>query len=121
YARVVVKNLPHPNVSRNATGFVEHTFYTAKDYPTIAKKTSLENKRHKNGPFSITSLFKINVKDYYTGSQGYVVVTNDMHGKPKSQEVYAEGQTNPISKVEYFYKDIQGSEAGTKELTNNVP
>lgn len=121
YSRVVVKNLPHPNVSRNATGFVEHTFYTAKDYPTIAKKTSLENKRHKNGPFSITSLFKINVKDYYTGSQGYVVVTNDMHGKPKSQEVYAEGQTNSISKVEYFYKDIQGSEASTKELTNNVP
>lgn len=121
YARVVVKNLPHPNVSRNATGFVEHTFYTAKDYPTIAKKTSLENKRHKNGPFSITSLFKINVKDYYTGSQGYVVVTNDMHGKPKSQEVYAEGQTNPISKVEYFYKDIQGSEASTRELINNVP
>jgi len=121
YSRVVVKNLPHPNVSRNATGFVEHTFYTAKDYPTIAKKTSLENKRHKNGPFSITSLFKINVKDYYTGSQGYVVITNDMHGKPKSQEVYAEGQTNSISKVEYFYKDIQGSEASTKELTNNVP
>lgn len=121
YARVVVKNLPHPNVSRNATGFVEHTFYTAKDYPTIAKKTSLENKRHKNGPFSITSLFKINVKDYYTGSQGYVVITNDMHGKPKSQEVYAEGQTNSISKVEYFYKDMQSTEASTKELTNNVP
>lgn len=127
YGRVIVKNLERKDVNgnkivtKNATGFVEHTFYTAKDYPTIAKKTSLENKRHKNGPFSISSLFKINVKDYYTGSQGYVVVTNDMHGKPKSQEVYAEGQTNSISKVEYFYKDIQGTKAGTKELTNNVP
>src|ERR1019366_6962885 len=34
----------------------------------------------------------------------YVIELNDMHGKPKKQEVYQEGQTTPITSVEYRYK-----------------
>lgn len=126
YSRVVVKNLERKDgsgnkiVTKNATGFVEHTFYTAKDFPTLAKRTEIDPRRHKNGPFSIASLLKIDVKDYFTASQGFVVETNDMHGKQKSQAVYAENQQQPISSVEFKYKQTQGSSAATSELVNNV-
>lgn len=51
YGRVVVKNLPHPNVSRNATGFVEHTFYTAKDYrATYTSKLQFFSSNIRNFP-----------------------------------------------------------------------
>lgn len=120
YGRVVVKNKQYSNVKKNATGFVEHTFYTAKDFPTNVSKTALDHKRHKSSPFSLASLFKIKTKDYYTGSQGFVVETNDMHGKPKTQSVYAENEQQPISKIEYKYKATQGSTASTKRLVNNA-
>ncbi len=120
YSKVTVKNLPHQGVSKNATGYVEHTFYTAKDFPTITKRTSIDRKQGKNGPFSINSLTNVNVKDYLTASQGFVVETNDMHGKPKGQKVYAENQTQPISMVEYNYKQLQSSSASTSKLDNHV-
>ncbi|MBV6485485.1 MAG: hypothetical protein KFKLKKLM_02055 [Flavobacteriales bacterium] len=120
YSKVTVRNLPHSGVIRNSTGYVEHTFYTAKDFPTIAKRTTIDRRPGKNGPFSISSLTKIKVKDYLTVSQGFVVETNDMHGKPKGQKVYAQGETQPISKVEYNYKQVQGSGVSTSRLDNNV-
>jgi len=39
-----------------------------------------------------------------TVSQGYAIELNDMHGKPKSQKVYAQNDTIPISTVSYYYK-----------------
>ena len=120
YSKVTVRNLPHPGVTKNATGYTEHTFYTAKDFPTIAKRTSIDRRQAKNGPFSINSLTNVSVKDYLTASQGFVVETNDMHGKPKGQKVYAEGQTQPISKVEYNYKQVQSSGVSTSKLDNHV-
>ncbi|HPI85879.1 MAG TPA: hypothetical protein PLR01_05865 [Bacteroidales bacterium] len=104
YSRVTVKNLQWNNVARHATGKVVHEFYTAKDFPTITERTSLTAKQEKTSPFSIASLLKIDVKDYMTASQGYVIELNDMNGKPFRQSVYQEGQTTPITSVEYHYK-----------------
>lgn len=104
YSRVTVKNLQRQRVRHNATGKVVHEFYTANDFPTITERTDLTAKREKDNPISIASLLRINVKDYMTASQGYVIELNDMHGKPKKQEVFQEGQTTPISSVEYRYK-----------------
>lgn len=104
YSMVTVKNIAHNNVTRHATGKVVHEFYTAKDFPTIVKYTDMVHKQEKTDPFSITSLVYVNSKDYMTATQGFVVETNDMHGKPKSQSVYQEGINEPITKVEYFYK-----------------
>jgi hypothetical protein len=104
YSKVTVKNLQHTGVTRNATGSVVHEFYTAKDFPTITKRTDIEPLRKKSDQFGLSSLLHIDVKDYMTASQGYVIELNDMHGKPKSQKVYQEGQTTPISSVEYKYK-----------------
>ena len=119
YSRVTVKNLPREGVTRTATGKVVHDFYTAKDYPTIAKRTGISSKTVKFPVFAI--FFSMNV-DEASASQGFVVENNDMHGKPKSQQVYAEGKNAPISKVEYFYQDepivIDGIAA--RHLVNEV-
>lgn len=104
YSRVIVQNIQHAKVKRNATGKVVHEFYTARDFPTITERTDLVHKQEKDDPFSLNSIFQIDVRDYMTATQGFAIELNDMHGKPKSQHVYQEGQTTPITSVEYKYK-----------------
>jgi hypothetical protein len=101
YSRVTIKDLKRPGVKRTATGKVVHEFYTAKDFPTIANYTKIDMQRLK---LPIYTPFFTSMVDEMAASQGFVVETNDMHGKAKSMSVYAEDQTEPISKVEYFYK-----------------
>lgn len=117
YSRVTVKNIKRTNVTRHATGKVVHEFYTAKDFPIITKRTNVNAVRAKDDPWSLRSLLKINVRDYLTAAQGFVVELNDMHGKPKSQAVYQEGQTTKISSVEYKYK--QQNYLDNFKLNNN--
>lgn len=107
YSKVTVRNLQYENVNKNATGTVVHEFYTAKDFPTIARQTPLAADRNKTN--AVLKLLKIKVKDYLTASQGYSIELNDMHGKQKAQWVYAEGKQDPISGVEYFYKQKKES------------
>ena len=104
YSKVTVTNLQRTNVARHATGKVVHEFYTSKDFPTITKRTNVNFKRGKDGPGSLRSLLKINVRDYFAATQGFAIELNDMNGKPKSQNVYQEGQNVPITSVEYKYK-----------------
>jgi len=101
YSEVTVRNLRRDHVTAHATGHIVNKFYTAKDYPTIVERTQYENK-HFKPPFA--SLFKVLGRDFYMASQGYCIELNDMHGKEKGQEVYAEGKSEPISKVEHLYK-----------------
>lgn len=100
YSRVTISNLKHNNVNRNATGKVVHEFYTAKDFPTIVKRTQVDYKRLK---IPVFALFFSSMIDEMAASQGFVVENNDMHGKPKRQSVFGEGQNEPITKVEYNY------------------
>ncbi|MCW3084171.1 MAG: hypothetical protein JWP12_1537 [Bacteroidetes bacterium] len=104
YSRVTVKNLQYENVTHHATGKVVHEFYTAKDYPTITGRTDMNTQHDKTSPVSISALLKIDVKDYMTATQGYVIELNDMHGKPKGQEVYPEGNDKAITSIEYTYR-----------------
>lgn len=117
YSRVTVKNLERTGVSRHATGKVVHEFYTAKDFPTITKWTTIEQKHGKTKPFSISAILKLNVKDHLTATQGFCVELNDMHGKPKAEKVYQENQTSAISSVEYNYKKTNYS-TGAFKLVN---
>ena len=100
YSRVTVRDLQRQAVERTATGSVVHEFYTAKDFPTIVKRTETALKRFKPPVFA---LFFSAMIDEMAVSQGFVIETNDMHGKQKSQSVYAQGQTEPISRVSYKY------------------
>jgi len=122
YSKVTVRNLQYDNVNKNATGTVVNEFYTSKDFPTITKQTPLAADRNKTN--ALLKLLKIKVKDYMTASQGYSVELNDMHGKQKAQWIYAEGKSDPISGVEYFYKqtkeNIDVVIAGQKRKTLQV-
>ncbi|TAH42090.1 MAG: hypothetical protein EYC69_06510 [Bacteroidetes bacterium] len=119
YSRVSVKNLHRESVRRHATGEVVHEFYTAKEFPTITERTEVEPDRDNSTPWGLSSIFKIDKKDYMTASQGYSIEVNDMHGKQKSQMVYAVGQSDPISTIEYRYKQIE-TKPNTFKLKNEA-
>jgi hypothetical protein len=115
YSQVTVKQVFPEDVKRHATGISVHEFYTAFDYPVRVTETSIDPQRRQS-PL-VFRLAKINKKDYVTASQGYAVHINDMHGKPKANWVYAEGQSTPISGVKYLYKT---SAENNKKLDNRV-
>jgi hypothetical protein len=146
HRRVTIKNLQYGNeedsdgvleldeltVRRNATGKIVHEFYTALDYPVRVDRTELFSKEKKTG--GLGSILKLSVKNYAVASQGFVIETNDMHGKPKTQRVYGEGQTDYISGVSYVYDhnfsnispgatstpSFQSFLANTTKLSNDV-
>lgn len=128
YSMVTIKDLERNGVTRTATGKVVHEFYTAKDFPTIVKRTTVDLERFKLPVFAV---FFSSMVDEMAASQGFVVENNDMHGKAMRQSVYAQNQDEPITKVEYFYQDeplilgssfpgVNTNNAPTKHLTNNV-
>lgn len=113
YSRIKVSSLQlgtapssilNPQVKKlHRTGSVVTEFYTTKDYPTIVDQTKLEVNEDKKNP--LASLLKITMKKHLIASQGYVIHLNDMNGKQKSQRVYAEGQSDFISGVDYNYEN----------------
>ncbi|WP_353780250.1 hypothetical protein [Winogradskyella sp. 3972H.M.0a.05] len=134
YSRVAVQNLNRGTynngsivleIGNNGTGRVINEFYTSRDFPTIAKHTTLGDPNELLFPPEeislITSLFGLNfvTKKRLSMSQGFTVITNDMDGKQKSQQVYTESalpQDAPISKVEYHYNVDENG-----QLYNKVP
>jgi hypothetical protein len=89
------------------TGATVHEFYTAKDFPVKVDETLPDIQ-----PFDlfipIPLIGEISVNNI-TASQGYSVVLNDMHGKPKKVSNYRQDAGHnilfdaPVSYVEYFY------------------
>lgn len=120
YSYVKIANLERKNtqgvktVNRTATGFVVHEFNTAKEYPTIVMMASDNIEKQK---YTIPAYFFNSSVDKLAASQGFVIETNNMHGKPKSQAVYQENKTEPITKIEYYYQD---EAYGTSFVLNNV-
>ena len=134
YSRVRVNNLSRERilnegtseeqrlaVKRHATGHIINEFYTSLDYPTIVDNTVLTTRYDKSS--ALAGLLNLRVRNHLTLSQGYMVHTNDMNGKMKSQRVYAEGQTQYISGVDYIYENnnIGGSSYNPNQgKLNNV-
>lgn len=105
YSRVVIENLKNGSITKHASGKVVKEFYTAKDYPTITRRTDLQNKRWTTSPFGLASLLTQSSVDVTSTSQGFYIECNDMHGKPKKEMVFQEGNTStPITEVEYKYR-----------------
>ncbi|MCX6180660.1 MAG: hypothetical protein NT150_01855 [Bacteroidetes bacterium] len=107
------------SLTGNGTGYVKHEFYTAYEFPTIVRQSTLEVKRHK--PNILFKFMKFDSKDLVTCTQGYYVELNDMHGKQHRNTVYPEiaagstaAERMPVSEVEYTYKTTNG------RLNNNV-
>ena len=122
YGKVTVKNLQRERIINNgtddeqtlvvkkhATGRVTTTFFTSKDYPTITDYTTMIP--HNDKSDFLSGLLNLDVKNHLTLSQGYTIHTNDMNGKMSGQRVYAEGQTQFISGVDYNYEDLENQGA----------
>lgn len=129
YGRVSVKNIERVDdkgtpgdmtddryVVKHATGKVVTEFYTSKDFPTITDQTRLDIREDHN-PL-LANLLKVNVVRHLTLSQGYMVHLNDMNGKMKKQEVFAEGQDAKISGVEYNYDLYPGIAPDAEDVTD---
>lgn len=129
YSRVTVQNLPRTknneqsseriSLKRHATGHIVNEFFTSFDYPTVTDMTILDPKFD---PSPLGSILNIYARTHLSMAQGFSVHTNDMDGKPKAEWVFAEGQTTPISGMEYKYDQNTGPGATTNsgKLNNEV-
>jgi len=112
------------------TGVTINEFYTAKDFPTLIEETELDSRE--NG-LSTLPINPVNISvDIFTGSQGYAITLNDMHGKPFRTTHF--GQDNqgailsqPLSKVTYTYSEdeeevytVAGNVKRARVLNNNL-
>ncbi|MEO1628068.1 MAG: hypothetical protein AAFV25_23165, partial [Bacteroidota bacterium] len=118
YSKVTVRDLANETIglNRNKSGQTIHEFYTARDFPTIVKSTSLHKERIRNG--TLGRFFKFKGKDRLSASQGHTVEINDMHGKQKSQRIF-DKDNSLISSVAYKYK-VENEYAVAKRLVNEV-
>lgn len=112
YSKVTVRTLRKGSIdtsrkARSAIGKQVTEFYTARDFPYTVLHTSLDpssNKIEHAVPFF--SFLKKRVTDRRAISQGFLVVTNDMHGKMKSQSSFtAMDSVTPINYTENFYRN----------------
>jgi hypothetical protein len=97
-------------ISYGTSGMTVHEFYTAKDFPVITDETEKLNKAYKL-PLLIPFVGSISINRLST-SQGYSIVTNDMHGKQKKvsnfrQDKLGHLEPDPISWVKYNYASEQ--------------
>lgn len=99
--------------SPNNMGKSIDRFITAKEYPTIIERTKVfkEGGDHSN-------LLKTKTSELIGLSQGYVVETNDFHGKNLSSTIKDAGD-NLISKTTYDYYDL-GEKLPTIDRQGNV-
>jgi hypothetical protein len=112
-----------PQNAFGTSGKTVYEFYTARDFPVLTGETNKQNKPYKLsvpvpfvGSISISKL---------TASQGYSIVTNDMHGKQKLVSNYAQGTnglpaSEAISWIKYNYLDKEKMFEGqrVKEVLN---
>lgn len=112
YSKVTVKSVPSTTMitsqkSRSGIGRQVTEFYTAKDFPVYYSQTSFDPSTDIQGHDASTgSFFYKYAFDSRALSQGFLVETNDMHGKMKSQTSYAENDTNlRVNYTENFYRN----------------
>lgn len=82
-------------------GYSESNYYTSKDYPTIFKATKLDKTERVDKNVPLLGFSK-NLQGF---SQGYVVITNDYHGKMKSAVTY-DGLGNKQAQSIYEYYNL---------------
>lgn len=111
YRKVSVSSI-HKEVAKSAQGIDVFEFYTSKDFPIEESHTAINVNTEK----------KLGLKkqrNSFTGTQGYTLVMNDMHGKPKSVKNFIHKPTGSIDELvnskEYIYY------ADNNKLVNEIP
>ena len=119
YSKVQSRSITTKN-TRSANGYNESCFYTAYDFPTYVSFSEFEEgvSRMQFTP-GLGGLLKINAARHLVMSQGFLVELNDMHGKVKSQAVYAEAGKEPISSTTNYYH-VADENSEFKHLSNRV-
>ena len=117
YSEVKVESTDGAGLSVG-TGYTVSKFYTAKDFPTITDFTDILSGTIKVKPSVLVQIFKFNDVDQRAVSQGFMVETNDMHGKPKEEIIYNQ-KGAAISTTHYSYK-TDDPDAITLHLNNQV-
>ncbi len=126
YSRVIVRSLPRLDVNGNeinslsGEGITVNEFHTAFDFPVKESVTKADNTEFSQ---SVTLPFIGTIKIKSEGSsQGYSIILNDMHGKPKAVKVYPHNAElfgpaiqDPVHEVQYKYS-MNGS-----TFTSKVP
>jgi hypothetical protein len=97
-------------ISYGTTGMTVHEFYTAKEFPVVTEETDKQNKPYKL-PLTIPFIGSVSITKL-ASSQGYSIITNDMHGKPMKVSNYRQDKTGkiepePISWVKYNYASAE--------------
>lgn len=111
YSKVTVrslnKNTDPAKKSRSGIGRQVTEFYTARDYPVQYSHTVIDPAAEKKDHRASLEVFLYKYAfDGRALTQGFLVATNDMHGKMKSQSSYAEN--DPATRINYtqhFYRN----------------
>ncbi len=103
-------------VIRMNTGYTLSQFYTARDFPTQVDYLPLQELNYENDLTLL--LFAAQYTNRVTTSQGFKVITNDMHGKQKSIQT-VDNNGNLITSTQYFY-NVNDQNAQEKTLNNTV-
>lgn len=127
YSQVTVRNIKPTDIgltesiTRHGTGKTVYEFYTAYDFPVYSERF-FDRKDISDGDFGLSELatllgFKI---DFKALTQGFSIVLNDMHGKPKAKYDYGElDSETPISFIKYKYQVADENQIH-KRLDNKV-
>ena len=114
YSKVTVTSIgkkqnpdPANKKTRSGVGRQVTEFYTAKDFPVYYNHTPLDPAADKQEHVNPTLTFFYKYAfDSRAISQGFLVATNDMHGKLRSQSSYAENDPSTrINYTENFYRN----------------
>lgn len=117
YRQVTVRSFGSTQVApEKRTGYTINKFYTAYDFPVMTDYTPLDP--HLDKTPSVFQILQLPMVEHFTGSQGFQVELNDMHGKPRSEEVY-NNENTIISRTEYTYK-TDNPDLLQKHLNNSV-
>lgn len=119
YSAVISRSINNDPKMKSRTGFKENLFYTAYDFPTFSDQSKFDASTKKVFKPTLNNLLKINARHYLTLSQGFKVELNDMHGKPKAENIYGDADKQPNSYTRYFYK-VANDLSAEKRLSNTV-
>lgn len=111
------------------SGVTVHEYYTAKDFPTMVSKSYLSESNDTKDVFKVPipiPLIGSISRNYYTGTQGFLIELNDMHGKPKSVKSFESTNhvkgVSPITESVYTYQSntVQYQGEWVEKLDNEV-
>lgn len=118
YRQVTISSYGSTLVSADKkTGYSVHQFYTGFDFPIFTDYTPLSANDDKIP--SVFQILQLPSIEHFLGSQGFQVELNDMHGKPKAEEVH-DNTGALISKTTYDYQVVDPA-APNQKLNTLVP